>query len=129
MLLRGSEVQCVGDGTQLLELGVVHDVARVEALRVEARSPAEVGACFTGTLALGEGGGAGDQRHAPATGLEVGRIGRFFQRVAHASVGHAETAHGVDVRLQAVHTRIERVVVGGGEQVEAGPEHVFGHLR
>ncbi|MNT28639.1 hypothetical protein D3C72_1643400 [compost metagenome] len=96
-----------------------------------------VAAQFVDAGALGRGGsarphlagGEGDQADGSGAGAGVGGGGGVSQGLAAAGRGQARRAQGADSVEDAAGAQVEGVVVGGGDQVDAGGLQRLQHLR
>ena len=100
-----------------------------EAERVETGTGGHVAAGAAGARVIGERRGDRDQRDAPLRRLKEFRFARLREALAHAGLHQPRFGDVLRRQVHAEHAVVAGVVVGPRDQVETGPDQLFGQRR
>lgn len=127
MLALRLEPELVGDLAQRRELRLADLVHRLDMQRVQPGTSRQVGPLRARLVALGEGRAAGDHRHRAGGRGVIAGPARILEGAADAREGKPARLQRLDRVHQTLYRIVERVVGGGGEEIEACRRQLIQH--
>ena len=127
LLAIGLEAELVGDLAQHRELLLGDFVQRLDMQRVEPRASRKVGPLRARLVAPGEGRAAGDHRHGAGGRGVIAGPACILEIAADAGEGKPARLQRLDRVHKARDRIVERMVGGGGEEVEARRDQLIQH--